>query len=203
MIEAKHDASYGVTRALGEMEIARGNRGAGSGLFVMARSHAPAGFPPFARYGSDILVVWDEEDERTDAYLHAAIILALALTSRRRHQEQDPGDLEALEELEQRIQKELERHATMQSLSESIQKSAQKLSDEIRKSNDKLGSIVRDTRSVLEALNVESRTGAEERGAPVMLPVDSLHRATTALRANDAEARMQETQGPTSRPALG
>lgn len=203
VIEAKHDASFGVTRALEEMEIARGNRGAGSGLFVMARSHAPAGFPPFARYGETILVIWDETDDRTDAYLHAAIILALALTSRSRQKQQDPGDIKALNELEQRIQKELVRHGKMQSLSESIQKNAEALSDEIRKSGDKLGLILRDSRSVLKALNAESVAGKDERDTPVMLPVDSIHRATAALMANDSGAEPAATQGPLSRPALG
>jgi hypothetical protein len=91
----------------------------------------------------------------------------------------------------------------MQALSESIQKNAHSLSEEIRKSNDKLGLILRDTKSVLKALNVESAEGKEEREAPVVLPVDSLHRATTALWANDTGAGPQVTQGPVSRPVLG
>lgn len=203
VIEAKHDAAFGVSQALREMEIARGNRGAASGLFVMARSHAPAGFPSFARHGSDILVVWDEEDERTDAYLHAGILLALALTSHRQQKQENPGDIKALAELEQRIQKELERYAKMQKMSETILKTAQDLSDEMRIGNDRLGLVLRNAKSVLKALNVMSTDEKDDRGAPVMLPADSLHRASTALRANDAGAELQELQGPASRPAVG
>ena len=44
-IEAKRDASYTVPKALEELDVARANRGACSGLFVMAASHAPSRVP--------------------------------------------------------------------------------------------------------------------------------------------------------------
>ena len=81
VIEAKRDASYNVPKALGELETGRSNRIAQGGVFVMAKSHAPQGFPAFARYGNDVLVVWDETDEYTDPYLQAALFLALGLAT--------------------------------------------------------------------------------------------------------------------------
>jgi hypothetical protein len=132
VVEAKHDKGYSVRTALEELEEARGNRLAAAGLFVMARSHAPTAFPMFARYGSDILVVWDHEDEQTDPYLHAAILLGLALASRQRRPD-DEGDIRALADIEHRIQKELERLDKMRKLAESIRDDADKLTEEVRK----------------------------------------------------------------------
>ena len=65
-------------QARAELETARKNRDAGAGIFVLARSHAGAGFPTFARYGHDIMVLWDDENPGTDAYLQAALMVAVA-----------------------------------------------------------------------------------------------------------------------------
>jgi hypothetical protein len=82
VFEAKRDASYTAKKALEELDTARANRDAGAGVFVMAGSHAVGGFPQFARYGSNVLVIWDETDPTTDAYLHAAILLGMCLATR-------------------------------------------------------------------------------------------------------------------------
>lgn len=60
--EAKRDASYTTQKALDELEAARKNRGASAAVFVMAKSHAPEPFPRFARYGNNVLAVWDDQD---------------------------------------------------------------------------------------------------------------------------------------------
>jgi hypothetical protein len=49
VFEAKRDGSYSLARALEEMEIARANRQAESGVFVLSALHAPASFPRFSR----------------------------------------------------------------------------------------------------------------------------------------------------------
>jgi hypothetical protein len=183
----KRDASYTVTRALEELELGRGNRTAGAGVFVMARSHAPVAFPTFARFGSDILVVWDNEDEATDAYLHAAVLLGLAIASRQRRPD-DAGDIEALSDIEHRIQKELDRLDKMRKLTESIRADAEKLGDEVRKSSDALSLLLRKAKSTLKALNVELTEVEEARSAPVMLPAASLTLARNALAAPTADA---------------
>ncbi|WP_437802511.1 hypothetical protein [Sorangium sp. So ce693] len=186
VIEAKRDGAYTVTKALQELERARGNRLAHSGVFVIARSHAPAAFPRFARYGNDILVVWDEEDKETDPYLHAAILLGLALASRQRRPE-DAGDIEALADIEHRIQKELDRLDTMRKLSESIRSDAEKLGEEVRKGGDALGRLLRKAKATLKALNVELAEAEDAKRAPVVLPAGSLEQARAALAEHTAE----------------
>lgn len=189
VIEAKHDSSYTVTKALQELEVARGNRTAHCGLFVMARSHAPAGFPGFARYGNDILVVWDEEDDDSAPYLHAAVLLGLALASRQRRPD-DAGDIEALADVEHRIQKELDRLDRMRKLSESIRGDAEKLADEVRKGGDALGVLLRKAKATLKALDVEITETEDARTEPVVLPVGSLAQAKAALTNGGSGSRL-------------
>ncbi|MDX2054760.1 MAG: hypothetical protein SFV15_20325 [Polyangiaceae bacterium] len=168
VVEMKHDSSYTVSRALAELEVARSNRSAQVGLFVMAKSHAPAGFPAMARYGQDVLVTWDDEDDSTDPYLHAGVILGLALASRQRRP-LDEGDIKALADVEHRIQQELKRHETMKKLAERIRKDAEELGEELRKGGDKLSLLLRNAKDTLKALNVELTDADAERSEVIML----------------------------------
>lgn len=84
---AQREDGYTLRSALDELNVARQNRDAAVGLFVMSSNAAPAGFPPFARYGHNVVVMWDSEDRSTDAYLHAAVLVALALASRTQRRE--------------------------------------------------------------------------------------------------------------------
>jgi hypothetical protein len=182
VVEAKHDASYTVSKALTELEVARSNRGAQVGLFVMARSHAPSGFPEMARYGHDILVTWDADDEGTDPYLHAGVILGLALASRQRRPA-DEGDIKALADIEHRIHQELARHDRMKKLAERIRKDAEELGDELRKGGDKLNLLLRNAKDTLKALNVELAEVAEEKAEPIYLPLNSMDVARSSIAA--------------------
>ncbi|AUX42241.1 uncharacterized protein SOCE26_036700 [Sorangium cellulosum] len=186
VIEAKRDGAYNVTKALEELERARGNRLAHSGVFVMARSHASAAFPRFARYGNDILVVWDEEDKETDPYLHAAVLLGLALASCQRRPE-DAGDIEALADIEHHIRKELGRLERMRKLSESISSNAEQLGEEVRKGGDALGRLLRKAKATLTALNVELAEAEDAKRTHVELPAGSLEQARAALAEHTAE----------------
>lgn len=186
VIEAKRDSTYTVTKALQELERARGNRLASSGVFVVARSHAPAAFPRFARYGSDILMVWDEEDEETDPYLHAALLLGLALASQKRRPD-DAGDVKALAGIEHSLQEELKRLDKMRKLSDSIRRDAEKLGEEVRIGTDKLGQLLRKAKEALRAMNVELADAEAAKNAPIMLPADSLVQARAALAEHAAE----------------
>ncbi len=181
VVEAKRDCGYSVRAALEELEVARGNRLAAAGVFVMPRSHAPVAFPTFARYGSDILVVWDETDEQTDPYLHAAILLGLALASRQRRAD-DEGDLRALTDIEHRITKELERLDKMRKLAESIRDDADKLAEEVRKAGNGFDLLLRKAKATLKALDIELTETEEARSAPVMLPAASLVQARAGLQ---------------------
>jgi hypothetical protein len=176
VVEAKRDASYTVTKALKEIEEARSNRGASAGLFVMAKSHAPTGFPVFARYGVDILVTWDDTDEGSDPYLHAGVLLGLALTTRHRRPE-DAGNISALTDIEARIQAELTRHDKMRKMADNIRKNAEDLGDELRKGSDKMNTLLKNAKETLKALNVELSEVAEETKHPIQLPPGSLEAA--------------------------
>jgi hypothetical protein len=170
-IEAKRDASYTVPKALEELDLARANRGACAGLFVMAASHAPAAFPRLARYGQNVLVRWDETDASTDPYLEAGLMLVLFLVSRSRPVG-DAGDLEALRDIEERIETELARLGGMEKSSDGIRRHNEDLAGELRKARNQFALLLRKAKDTLKALNVEMVDEAGEREAPLVLPGD-------------------------------
>ncbi|MBK8997352.1 MAG: hypothetical protein IPM35_16610 [Myxococcales bacterium] len=169
VIEAKRDKTYGVSRALEELAQARENRGACAGIFVMARGHAPAGFPRFVRYGVDVLVVWDEEDPASDLALEAALMVGAALATRR-SPKADDGDLQALAKIEQRIAQEVERLERIRDAAGKIRKQADAIEKEATTGTKKLGNIVKDAKKTLAALDVELSDEAIERESPIALP---------------------------------
>ena len=180
MFEAKHDATYTAQKAIDELDAARKNRDAAAGVFVMARSHASDVFPRFARYGSNVLVTWDDEDPATDAYLHAAILLGMALVMRVRTTG-DAGDITALRDVEGRIEAEVSRLEKMEKHSEAIRKNVDGISDEIRKAQKALDLLLRKAQSTLRALKVELHDEAAERETPISLPNGSYQAAVLAL----------------------
>lgn len=180
VFEAKRDASYSVQNALDELDAARKNRDAAAGVFVMARSHASDVFPRFARYGNNVLVVWDDQDPSTDAYLHAAVLLGVGLITRTKTIG-DEGDIAALRDIEKRIEDELARLEKMEKHSENIRKNVDGISDEIRKAQKKLDLLLRNARSTLTALNIEVSDEAIELESPIALPKGSFDAAVLAL----------------------
>jgi hypothetical protein len=145
----------------------------------MARSHAPEAFPRFARYGNNVLTVWDEEDPSSAPYLQSAVLLGMGLVTRTKTLG-DAADISALRDLDSRIEQELERLAKMEKHSESIKKSANNISEEIRKAQDALDRMVRNAKSTLNALNSELQEEAVERKSPISLPT-SLSTVTNAI----------------------
>ncbi|HZF55593.1 MAG TPA: hypothetical protein VE093_43565 [Polyangiaceae bacterium] len=180
VFEAKRDRSYTVQKALDELDAARKNRDAAAGVFVMARSHAGDVFPSFARYGSNVLVTWDDQDPGSNTYLHAAILLGMALVTRT-CKAGDTGDIAALRDIEARIESELSRLEKMEKHSEAIRKNVDGMSDEIRKAQKALDVLLRKAQSTLRALNVELHDEAAERNSPITLPKASLESAALAL----------------------
>ncbi len=107
VIEAKAAGGYDVPTARKELDEARKNRDAQVGLFVFARAYAPAGLEPVARYGNDVLTIWDHEDPATDLFLKAAYSVGRALVVARGRAaaelEADFGEIDAaLAEIGQR-----------------------------------------------------------------------------------------------------
>ena len=99
VVEAKQDASYTVERALTEIGEARRNRDASIGVFVFSRRVAPKEIlDPVARYGDDVVVVWDAEDPATDVFLEAALSIAKALCVRSKSANDQVGaDIDTLD----------------------------------------------------------------------------------------------------------
>jgi hypothetical protein len=180
VFEAKRDATYTVQKALNELDAARKNRDAAAGVFVMARSHASDVFPRFARYGNNVLVVWDDRDPTTDAYLHAAILLGIGLVTRSKTAG-DAGDIAALRDIEMRIEGELNRLEKMEKHSDAIRKNVDGIGDEIRKAQKALDLLLRKAQSTLCALNVELTDEAAEAASPLTLPQGSFEAGVLAL----------------------
>lgn len=168
VIEAKCDKSYSVPTALAELEMARANRGACSGIFVMAKSRACAGFPPFGRFGQDVLLVWDDEDPVSDPYLEAALMVALALAVRHRTVASD-GDLQALQRIEQRIAKEVERPLEIRSAADKIRRQVELIDAAVDSGSSALQRLLKDAKKTLCALKVELNDDQEERTSPILL----------------------------------
>lgn len=187
VFEAKRDGTYTVQKALDELDAARKNRDAAAGVFIMARSHASEVFPRFARYGNNVLVLWDDQDPATNAHLHAAILLGMGLVTRTRTAG-DPGDIGALRDIESRIEAELGRLEKMEKHSESIRKNVDGIGDEIRKAKKALDLLVRKAQSTLRALHVEVSDEAAEIASPLMLPPGSLDAAAGAVTNDGGEA---------------
>lgn len=185
VFEAKRVAGYTVQNALDELDAARKNRNAAAGVFVMAGSHASDLFPRFARYGNNVIVVWDDQDPVTDAYLHAAILLGIGLLTRIKAA--GDADIAALRDVESRIEGELARLEKMEKHSDSIRRNVDGISDEIRKAHKALDLLLRKAQSTLRALNVELIDESSETKSPLCLPKESLATAVSAL-PSDGEA---------------
>lgn len=80
IVEAKEDASYNLNKTLDEIKTARENRQAGVGLFVHSKKTAPMNMQMLSRYGNDVVVVWDAEDDATDVVLKAGLLVAKAIS---------------------------------------------------------------------------------------------------------------------------
>lgn len=107
VIEAKEDASYTTAKALREIEEARKNRGAEVGVFVFSSRTAAESQAPFARFGNDVLVVWNADDPSTDVCLLAGLSLGRALCTRKAIvSENQAADVEAIERAIRDIEKQ-------------------------------------------------------------------------------------------------
>ncbi len=168
VVEAKHEEKCTLSKARAELDEARANREAQIGLFVLAKSHAPDTFPAFQRVGNDVLVVWDEEDPNQEAYLAGALMVALALATRKQAKASE-GDLKALQDIEERVVKEINRLERIKKLAETIRSNADKITDEVGKGEQQLRGIIEDAASTLAALNIELSDSQAEQASPIVV----------------------------------
>jgi len=126
--EMKQDASYDLRRALDDLGIALTNRGSDIGLFVFSKRTAPAGLRPLARYGSNFVVVWDAEDESTDIFLSASLMVCKAIALQGRGSKQDVlADFEAIEKAIREIERQAGFLDEIKTTSTTIKSGAEKI----------------------------------------------------------------------------
>lgn len=133
VFEAKEARGYSPNKAVDELETARKNRAADFGVFVWSRATAPDGLKPLARYGQDLLVVWDAEDPATDPYLLAAIEIARAcVVEQHRGEEAEEVDLEAIDRAINEIEKRAEGLDRVRKPAETIRSSSETILERVR-----------------------------------------------------------------------
>jgi hypothetical protein len=143
VLEAKQHASYNLAQALAEIEQARKNRQAGVGVFVFSKRTLAADIAPLARFGNDIVVVWDYEDASTDVVLSAALSLARALCARAEtDKKQLDLDLERMQKAMLEVEKQVQGMDEIRKCAQSIRSSAEKIEERARIVSD---NIVRST----------------------------------------------------------
>ncbi|HET9645618.1 MAG TPA: hypothetical protein VFP68_20185 [Burkholderiaceae bacterium] len=109
VVEAKESASYDLGKTLEEAQVARTNRQAEVCVFVHSTKTAPQSIPTFQRYGHDIVVKWDADDDAHDVWLQAALMVATALSVKAAsHDKQEAASFDKIDKAIERIRKCLE-----------------------------------------------------------------------------------------------
>lgn len=133
VIEAKEKQRVDQQSAIEESGEARKNRGAQVGIFVYSKHTAPANIEPLARFGQDVIVVWDAEDSSTDLYLRAAYTLAKALCVRAATERAAlEVDFTKIDEAILEIGKRAAQLDQINGWSETISKNSEKIVDHVR-----------------------------------------------------------------------
>ena len=157
VIEAKESSAYDLKKALDEIEVGRKNRGAQAGLFVFSEASVPTRFDRVRRYGLDTVVVWNAEDESSNAYLYAGLAIAKALCTRSKAEASDAKvDLDAAEKAIRTVEKlskgldEIRTSGnTIKSASEKILERVRIMSTRLEKQVEVLDGIMGQVRSVV------------------------------------------------------
>ena len=135
VIEAKKAKGYTLKKALEEIELARENWEAQAGIFVFAVDSAPKNVKPVERYGCDVVVKWDPEDETTDAYLYAGITIARSIVISEMNRDDSEIDIVGLEQAVHDIETQATEIDKIITKARSVEKSGKdigKLADGIR-----------------------------------------------------------------------
>lgn len=155
--ESKQAKSYDLRRALDEMERARKNRSAQVGVFVFSAAAAPAGLEPLARYGDDLIAVWDADDPSSDVVIRAAYTTARALALRVRDVS---GEAEVaareLERATRSIEKQLKFLAEIQRMAETTRSHGDKIASRAERMREQLAAEIERIDTHLAGLLTES-----------------------------------------------
>lgn len=140
VIEVKEDASYRLADTLREADEARTNRAAGTCVFVHSKKSAPADIAPFARYGQNLVVVWDADNEATDVVLHAALTCAKALSVRSaRRSSAESASMQRIDEAIAAIKKQVDGFAEIRTSASTVAKAAERIDDRARIMAEQIG----------------------------------------------------------------
>jgi hypothetical protein len=132
VVEAKEEARFSLRLAQDEIEQARKNRDAQLGVFVFSKRAAPA-IEPLARYGADVVVVWDAEDPATDAFLRAALEISRALCLRAHAvADREKIDFTPIDRAILDIEKRVQNLDQVRTSAETIKSSSEKILDRVR-----------------------------------------------------------------------
>jgi len=152
--EAKDVRGYKLPDMLAEIEEARRNRGATFGIFIISTRCAPAGLPPFMRYGNDTVIVkWNDEDEATDVYLDATVDVACALVTREAAEKKDQRvDFAAINRTIDAIERSAGAFDQIITWTTTIETNSGKILKEAKSSRDALNGDLTVLRSHMKAL---------------------------------------------------
>ena len=139
MSKAKESAQVSLMKARDEIDVARKNRGAQLGVFVFSRRTAPDGLAAFARYGTDLVVVWDAEDPASALVLRAAYSVARALAVRDHAAGAEMAEaLGVIDRATRAVEKQLGYLDDLVTTSQTIERGAVKIRDRAMKMKDDL-----------------------------------------------------------------
>jgi len=140
VVEAKASGAYTLKATLAEADEARRNRAASVCLFVHSARTAPAGLAEIARYGQDIVVVWDEDDAASDVRLRAGWLLARALAVRAgRHDEEEAASLAEMDAAIEAIRKQIAGFEEIRSSATTIVNGGGRILDRARIMEEQIG----------------------------------------------------------------
>jgi hypothetical protein len=143
VIEAKESSSYDLSKTLEEADTARINRQADVCVFVHSTKTAPASIPDFQRFGRDIVVKWDADDDALDVWLQAALMVATALSVKAAsHDKQDAASFEKIDKAIERVRKHLEGFEEIHTSATTAKSSAEKILNRARLIQEGLSSQV-------------------------------------------------------------
>ena len=132
--ETKQNKKYDLRGVLAEIETARKNRGAQVGVFVYSAASAPSSLEKLARYGDDLIVVWDPDDPNDDIVVRAAYGTARALALRVREVSGEAAEAaQAVERATRTIEKQLRYLSDIQRMAETARSSGEKIGDRARR----------------------------------------------------------------------
>lgn len=133
VVEAKESASYSLKSTLEEADEARRNRSAGICLFVHSSRTAPAGLEPLAKYGNDVVIVWDQEDPASDTVFKAGYLIAKALSIRAAQRSSaESASFQKIDKAIEVVRKQLNGFDELKTTGETIQNSAGKVLERVR-----------------------------------------------------------------------